>query len=180
MRPTLRLALVACAAHRAWCTGESKRVPPAGQTLADVAAVRIDGAGAAQAAFVRAQAWAPAADAPAPLHAADCSDFAGAYTGISGTTPLYDAYQLAWRGGSFPVGAFSAIYITPSSWSLGLGQLSPDNTTATISLDGGRVVLNGTVDCATGTLAWDNGSKWVKTAALPKRVHMVSCGARWT
>lgn len=166
----LKLALVACSAHRVWCTGESKRVPPAGQTLADVAAVRIDGVGAAQAAFVQTQATGAVAGASA---GADCSSFAGTYTGYEASGPIYDAYQLSWRGGEFPSGAFSAIYISPSSWALGLGQLSADNTTATISLDGGRVVLNGTVDCSTGTLAWDNNSRWVKTTALPKRVHMV-------
>lgn len=102
----------------------------------------------------------------------DCSNFPGTYTGLSGGQPIYDAYQLAWKAG-VPNG-FTAIYVTPASWSLGVGQISPDNTTVTIELDNNRVKLTGTLSNNCGTISWDNDSVWTKSSAVPKKVHMVA------
>jgi hypothetical protein len=89
--------------------------------------------------------------------------------------PLGDAYQLAWRGGLYPSGSFTAVFISGSpSWSLGYGQFSPDNSTVTIELDDSPGdVLHGNVSDGCATIDWDNGSSWRKTVNLPKRVHMI-------
>lgn len=96
----------------------------------------------------------------------------GTWTGFEGVTPLYDEYELLWRGPSFPAGAFTSTFVSGGGgWGLGEGQLSADNSTATISFDTG-ISLHGNVTDGCTTISWDNGSSWRKS--LKKRVHVVA------
>lgn len=152
---------------------ETKRLPPVGQRLVDV----LPNLGRTGPALQESRAtWKPRRPAKAEA-GQDCFNFAGVYTGYEGSSAIGDAYRLSWRGPAFNTDgstAFSAMYITPASWSLGLGLISPDNTTVSINLDGGRVLLNGTLADNCTTIYWDNDTAWKKTLAMPKRVHMIS------
>ena len=113
-------------------------------------------------------------ETPLTATAASCADFPGVWTGFMGTSPLYDAYQLQWRGGTYPAGSFSAVYVEGlQGWTLGQGVVSADNSTATISFDTG-VTLQGKITDGCSTIMWDNNSAWRKTSALPKTVYMVA------
>jgi hypothetical protein len=104
----------------------------------------------------------------------NCANLPGTWTGFMGSTALFDNYVVDFRGGSYPAGSFTAAYVSSPSWSLGIGQLSADNGTATVYLDSLDNSLTGTVSTDCSSIVWDNGSSWRKTSTLPKRVHMVS------
>lgn len=106
--------------------------------------------------------------------AASCDGLPGVWTGYVGGLPLGDSYQLAWRDPAYPAGSFTSIYIAGGpSWTLGFGQLTADNASAVLELDTGGTLHGNVTDNCT-TLAWDNGSAWRKTSALPKHVHLVA------
>lgn len=50
------------------------------------------------------------------LQSTSCDNFVGIWTGFEGSTPLYDSYQLEWRGGEYPAGSFTAVYVSAPSW----------------------------------------------------------------
>ena len=88
--------------------------------------------------------------------------------------PLYDEYYLAFEAGAAP-GAFSAVNVRPSApggWTLGKGQLSPDNATLAITFDTG-LTLRGNVSGDCTVLAFENGSQWKETSGV-EVVHLLS------
>ena len=106
--------------------------------------------------------------------ATSCASLDGVWTGYMARAPLYDEYYLAFETGAAP-GAFSAVNVRPSQpggWTLGKGQLSPDNTTVFISFDDG-VTLHGNVSSDCALLEWENGSQWKETSGV-EVVHLLS------
>ena len=140
-------------------SAESKRKPPVGQWIHDVQPAPQRQFGPV--AGTTRGSWRPTKQAP--LAGQDCSVLPGTWTGYASGTAIGDAYSLQWRGGEYGPGAYSAMYISHASWSLGLGQLSPDNATLSIVLDGGRVAMNGTLADNCSTILWDNDTQWKKT-----------------
>lgn len=98
----------------------------------------------------------------------------GYWTGYE-STPLGDTYQMAWTVPASP-GAWTVHMIDGGGWNVGIGQLSADNTTTTVSFDSG-VKLNGNVSKDCSSITWDNDSRWgVKPPPPPPitDVHIIA------
>jgi hypothetical protein len=119
-----------------------------------------------------AAAAASASRAGAP---GSCAGMPGVWTGFVGTRPLYDEYDIGFPAGGGP-GAFTAIVLRPvpggEGWTFGAGQLSGDNSSATLTLDNG-LTLHGNVSSDCGTLYFDNGSSWARKSGIDV-VHIVA------
>jgi hypothetical protein len=106
-----------------------------------------------------------------------CNGLPGVWTGYVGTRALYDEYDLGYPAGGGP-GAYTAVVLAPppgtgsEGWTFGAGQLSPDNTTTTLTLDNG-LTLTGNVSSDCGTIVWDNGSSWARKSGIDV-VHVVA------
>jgi hypothetical protein len=107
---------------------------------------------------------APPASSPRDM---DCSNLPGVWTGFF-PQPLNDEYELAWT----QQGGFTSVMIRGGGWSLGTGQLGPDNTTAKLVFDT-SVTLLGKVSDDCETIAWDNNSTWRKKSMIDV-VHIVA------
>ena len=115
-----------------------------------------------------------AAAAGASFASPSCAALGGVWTGFVSRVPLYDEYYLAFEAGAAP-GAFSAVNVRasePGGWTIGAGQLSPDNSTVTIAFDTG-VTLRGNVSADCALLEWENGSQWKETGGI-EVVHLLS------
>lgn len=102
-----------------------------------------------------------------------CAGLPGVWTGFIGSRALFDEYSLVYEDGATP-GEFEAVVIHDSGggWTLGVGQLSADNTTVVLKLDVG-LTLTGTVDATCSVLTFDNGSSWHRTSGI-EVVHLLS------
>ena len=99
----------------------------------------------------------------------------GFWTGISQNHPLGDTYQMAWTVPASP-GAWTVHMVDGGGWNVGVGQLSADNTTSTVSFDSG-VKLNGNVSKDCSAIYWDNDSSWVVKPPPPPPitdVHIIA------
>ena len=107
----------------------------------------------------------------------DCSNLPGEWTGgfgpTCGSNPIGDSYKFNWTIPRSP-GAWTATMMSGGGWTTGAAQNSPDNSTTTITLDGGNVLRgNITSTQAYGQCSciyWDNGSWWQKTPGPPSPV----------
>ena len=105
--------------------------------------------------------------------ATSCATLPGVWTGFVKGAPLFDEYDLAFEAGAAP-GAFTAVVIRGAGdgWTLGQGQLSADNRTATITFDTGTTLAgNVSEDCS--TILWDNDTAWQETSGI-EVVHLLS------
>jgi len=113
---------------------------------------------------------------PTPNNCADLpGDWTGGYGATCGTSPLNDLYSFAWASPP-KAGSWVPTMVSGGGWGTGLGQLSPDNSTTTLSLDSG-VKLNGNVTGNCSCIAWDNGSWWGKKGPPPPPitdVHIIA------
>ena len=107
-----------------------------------------------------------------------CDAIAGSWTGIAGSLePFFDEYAVSFLPAPAPPGTFTC-YIVHSSapwsapWTNCTGQLSLDNTTASIAFNTG-IKHTGRVAPGCQSILWSDGSSWQRyvRGPSPLRVH---------
>ncbi len=104
-----------------------------------------------------------------------CDNFGGSWTGMFPGNPLFDEYSITDAPAPLPFGHFSCVMIyTPAkiTWANCSGQLSPDNSTATVTFNTG-LKQSGTVSPNCQSIMWSDGSTWQRFVrdAGPLNIH---------
>lgn len=101
----------------------------------------------------------------------DCSNLPGRWRGFSHFNPLAERYTFSW---SNTTGSFDVVNTNPSrgEWTHAVGQLSPDNSTATMYFPEPNVWLEGPVAYNCQYIAWNNTSEWAKDVPIDT-VHLI-------